>query len=138
MASAGRGRGRRRPNPARARGWSAVECLGHVCDAELVASGPYRWAIAHDEPPLLGYDQDLWVERPEPRARRPRGLLNLFGALRLANLALWSRSTSEQRARVGMHAERGPGGVDLMFRLLAGHDQFHLAQARRALDAVSA
>jgi hypothetical protein len=109
-----------------------------VCDAELVASGRYRWAIAHDEPPLLGYDQDLWVERLNHGRDDPAELLDLFGPLRRANLALWSRSTSEQRARVGMHAERGPESVDLMFRLLAGHDRFHLAQARRALDAVRA
>jgi hypothetical protein len=37
-----------------------------------------------------------------------------------------------------MHAERGPESVDLTFRLMAGHDRFHLAQARRALDAVRA
>jgi hypothetical protein len=38
---------------------------------------------------------------------------------------------------VGIHAERGRESFDLLFRMLAGHDRFHLAQARRALDAVS-
>jgi hypothetical protein len=35
-----------------------------------------------------------------------------------------------------MHAERGPETYDLSFRMIAGHDRFHLAQARRALAAV--
>ncbi len=35
-----------------------------------------------------------------------------------------------------MHAERGPESFDLCFRMLAGHDRFHLAQAKRALEAV--
>jgi hypothetical protein len=35
-----------------------------------------------------------------------------------------------------MHAERGPESYELTFRLIAGHDRFHLAQAERALDAV--
>ena len=36
-----------------------------------------------------------------------------------------------------MHAERGPESFDLSFRLIAGHDRFHVAQAGRALNAVS-
>jgi len=55
----------------------------------------------------------------------------------VANLAMWSRSTQRERARVGMHAERGPESYDLSFRLIAGHDRFHLAQARRTLDALA-
>lgn len=126
---------RTRPEPAE---WAVLECLGHACDAELMAAARYRWAIAHDEPPLHGYDQDLWVERLAHGQEDPAELLELFAALRRANLSLWARTTPEQRARVGMHAERGPESVDLMFRLLAGHDRFHLAQARRALDAIRA
>jgi len=51
---------RERPEPAE---WSVLECLGHAADAEIVYSGRYRWIIAHDQPPLIGYDQDLWVDR---------------------------------------------------------------------------
>ena len=116
--------------------WSVLECLGHAADAEVVMSGRYRWTIAHDEPPLIGYDQDLWVERLHHGQDDPDELLGLFEALRRANLALWARSTAEERERVGMHAERGPESYDLGFRMIAGHDRFHLAQARRVLDAL--
>jgi DinB superfamily len=123
-----------RPEPDE---WSVLECLGHAVDAEIVYSGRYRWTIAHDEPPLIGYDQDLWVQRLRHGRDDPADLLALFEALRAANLAMWSRSTSQERARVAIHAERGPESYDLSFRLIAGHDRFHLAQARRALDAVA-
>ena len=63
-------------------------------------------------------------------------LLGVFDALRRSNLDLWSRSTDEERARVGMHGERGPESFDLSFRLIAGHDRLHGDQARRAFDAV--
>jgi hypothetical protein len=116
--------------------WSVLECLGHACDAEVVCSGRYRWIVAHDEPPLVGYDQDLWVRRLRHRDDNVEDLFALLEPLRRANLALWARSTPEERARVGMHSERGPESYDLTFRLLAGHDRFHLAQARRALDAL--
>jgi hypothetical protein len=98
----------------------------------------YRWILAHDEPPLIGYDQDLWVDRLHVgRGNEPEELLQLFKPLRFANVALWANASEEDRARVGMHAERGPESFALCFRMLAGHDRFHLAQARRALEAVS-
>jgi len=130
IAEAG-GRVGERPEPQE---WSVLECLAHATDGELVSSARYRWIVAHDEPPLIGYDQDLWVDRLHPGGESADELLAQFEALRTANLAMWARSTPEERARVGMHAERGPESYDLTFRLLAGHDRFHLAQARRALD----
>ncbi len=126
---------RDRPEPSE---WSVLECLGHATDAELVVSGRYRWILAHDEPPLIGYDQDLWVDRLRHHEDDPDELQAFLGALRSANLALWRKTPEGDRARVGVHAERGPESYELTFRLLAGHDRFHLAQARRALDAVSA
>jgi hypothetical protein len=122
-----------RPEPDE---WSVLECLGHATDAEMVVAGRYRWILAHDEPPLIGYDQDLWVERLRHRDDDPDELLETFEALRRANLALWARSTEAERARVGIHSERGPESFDLTFRLMAGHDRFHLDQARRALAAL--
>lgn len=117
--------------------WSVLECLGHAFDAEIVASARYRWILAQDEPPLVGYDQALWVDRQRHAEDDPEVLLGTLERLRIANVALWGRTTEEERARVGHHAERGPESLDLTFRLIAGHDRFHLAQARRALDAVA-
>lgn len=124
-----------RPEPTE---WSVVECLGHALDAEIVTTARYRWILAHDEPPLIGYDQDLWVDRLHAGGHDdPEELLGLLDPLRGANLALWVRSSEEDRARVGIHAERGRESFDLLFRMLAGHDRFHLAQAGRALEAVA-
>jgi hypothetical protein len=118
--------------------WSVIECLGHALDAEVVSTARYRWVLAHDEPPLIGYDQDLWVDTLHAgRDEDPGELLRLLEPLRVANIELWSRSSEEDRARVGLHAERGRESFSLLFRMLAGHDRFHMAQARRALDAVS-
>ena len=115
--------------------WSALECIAHIVDAEIVMSGRYRWVLAHDEPPLIGYDQDRWVDRLHADETDTEGLLELFDALRLANITLWQRTPAERRQRVGIHAERGPESYELMFRMIAGHDRNHLAQARRALTA---
>jgi hypothetical protein len=122
---------RTRPEPGE---WSVLECVGHVVDAELVSSARYRWILAHDRPPLVPYDQDLWVDRLRHGEADPEELLRVFEPLREANLQLWARTSAEDRARVGLHQERGPESYDLTFRLVAGHDRFHTAQARRALE----
>jgi hypothetical protein len=116
--------------------WSVLELIGHITDAEVVVSARYRWVLAHDKPALIGYDQDLWVERLRHNQDDPEELLAVFRALRKANLALWRRTSAEDRRRVGLHAERGPESYDLIFRLLAGHDRFHLSQIRETLEAV--
>ena len=121
----------RRPEP---REWSIFECVAHIVNAEIVCSGRYRWIIAHDAPDIPGYDQDLWVNRLHtPAAETPEQLLAVFEPLRAANIDLWRRSSAEERARFGLHRERGPEGLDLTFRLMCGHDRFHFAQAERAL-----
>lgn len=125
---------RTRPAPGE---WSALEALGHIVDAEVVVSARYRFIVAHHEPPLVGYDQDLWVQGLHHNDDDPSALLDQFEAIRLANVAMWRRSTAEDRARVGMHDERGPESYDLSFRLIAGHDRVHLAQARDALRAAA-
>jgi len=116
--------------------WSVVRCIAHMTDAELVVSGRYRWILAQDAPPLLGYDQDRWVDELHDPTEAAEELLAVFEPLRAANIELWRRTPEDRRDRVGMHAERGPESYDLTFRLTAGHDRFHLAQAGRALESV--
>jgi hypothetical protein len=117
--------------------WSVLHLLGHIADAELVVAGRLRWILAHDRPELLPYDQDLWVDTLH-RDDDPDTLLADFESLRQANLDLWQRTPIGERSRVGIHRERGPESFELTFRLLAGHDRVHVAQARRALEAVRA
>jgi hypothetical protein len=122
-----------RPEPGE---WSALECIGHVVDAELVVAARYRWILAEDQPTLVGYDQALWVSGLAHGMDDPERLLELFEALRRSNLDLWARRPIEDRGRVGLHQERGPESYELTFRLAAGHDRVHLDQARRALEQV--
>ena len=118
--------------------WSMIQLLGHFTDSELVASGRYRWIVAHDTPDLVPYDQDLWVDRLRHQQAGPAELLDLFGALRRANLAMWERIPPEERDRFGIHGERGQESYEVTFRMMAGHDRFHLDQARRTVEAVLA
>jgi hypothetical protein len=125
---------RTRPSPGE---WSVLELLGHLLDSEITSAGRYRWILAHDEPPLIGYDQDLWVERLHHQEDDPEEMLSLLRALRKSHLTLWARASESDRARIGVHAERGPESFELTFRLMAGHGLFHLGQMRRTLAQVT-
>jgi hypothetical protein len=116
--------------------WSVLECLGHMADSELVTSARYRWVLAENEPPLQSWDQEAWAARFDHTHDDAATLLDLFAALRHANVALWRRTPAADRARSGIHTERGPESFDLLFRLQAGHGRLHRAQAERALAAV--
>ena len=124
---------RERPEPGE---WSVLELIGHIVDAELVVGGRYRWILAHDRPALMPYDQDLWADRLRHNEADPDDLIAPFVAMRAANLALWRRMPVEERARYGIHEERGPESYELTFRLLAGHDLFHVEQAWQTLATV--
>jgi hypothetical protein len=123
-----------RPEPAE---WSVLECVAHLVDSELITSARVRWILAEDEPDIVGYDQDRWVDGLRHRNDDPSDLLELFEALRGANLRLWASRNPAERARIGIHRERGPESYELTTRLQAGHDRFHIAQAERTLDAVT-
>jgi hypothetical protein len=124
---------RTRPEPGE---WSVLECLGHLTDSELITSARYRWVLSEDEPPLVAFDQNAWAARPDRASDDPTLLLEVFGVLRRANVALWRRTPATERARIGMHSERGPESYELLFRLQAGHGRVHRAQAERALAQV--
>ena len=126
---------RRRPAAGE---WSVLELLGHLVDAEVVLTGRYRWALSQDRPQLIGYDQDQWVDRLAHNDDDPQELLQLFSSLRTANLRLWKKSSAVTRARVAMHVERGAESYEMMFRMLAGHDRFHLNQMQQTIRQLQA
>lgn len=117
--------------------WSMRQVAQHLADAELVGAFRYRMILAHDRPPLQGYDQDLWADRLRYADCDLAGALEQFGALRAANLRLLERTTPAERLRVGVHAERGEESIAHQVRMYAGHDLVHLRQLARIQRAVA-
>src|SRR3954453_10090085 len=68
-----------RPEPGE---WSVLECIGHIVDSELVAGARERWIVSEDEPPIVGYDQALWVDRLGHNEDDAELLIATFEALR--------------------------------------------------------
>jgi len=68
--------------------------------------------------------------------RDPSELVEIFRTLRQLNLAVWRRISPADLERAGHHNERGAESLDVMLRLLAGHDLSHLDQITRCIQAV--
>ena len=111
--------------------WSIRDVVQHLADSEIVGGFRLRMILAHDRPPLVGYDQDLWADRLRYGDVEVRDALEQFTALRRANMRLWQQLGPADLARVGMHGERGEESLEHMRRLYAGHDLLHLRQLER-------
>ena len=108
--------------------WDARHILAHLADNELAAGFRLRQTVA-GVGTVQSYDQDVWATR---YARADPALsLETFRALRAWNLALYAGFSLEDWLTVVQHPERGPLSVDVMVRMLAGHDLNHLEQLGR-------
>ena len=123
--------------PERPGKWSIRHALQHLADAELVFGWRLRMVLAHDRPPLTGFDQDLWADRLGYEHSDPMQALADYTSLRAANLRLLERASPADLKRFGIHEERGEESVAHFIRLYAGHDLMHLQQIARIRGAVS-
>ena len=111
--------------------WSIREVVQHLADSELVGGFRLRMVLAHDRPPLTGYDQDLWASRLKYREVEIGDAIEQFRVLRRANVRIWQHLSPTDLVRVGIHGERGEESLEHMRRLYAGHDLLHLRQLER-------
>ena len=114
--------------------WSIAQVLRHLADSDVVWGWRMRLILAHDRPPLTGYDQDLWAERLGYADADPAESLDTLRVLRRDNLRLIERATPADLERVGVHAERGEESAGYLCRLYAGHDLLHLRQLDRIVS----
>ena len=117
--------------------WSTRQVVLHLADSEVVFAWRLRLVLAHDQPPITGYDQDLWAERLRYDDADAAEALETFSVLRRSNLRLLERASPEALARYGVHAERGNESIAHMMKLYAGHDRLHLAQIARIRQTVT-
>jgi hypothetical protein len=116
--------------------WTPNEIIGHLADSEWVDGYRLRLILSENEPTILGTKQDLWVAALRHNEREPSELVEVFRTMRLFNLALWRQTSPQDLRRTSQHNERGPESLEVMLRLLAGHDLSHLEQISRYVQAV--
>ena len=116
--------------------WSMIEVAHHLADSDMVSGVRIRMIVAQERPPIVAYDQELWVEKLHYRDAALTDVLTQFSVLRNANLRLARQLTPADLARFGIHTERGGESAGYLLRLIAGHDIVHLAQLARIRAAV--
>ncbi|MGH1362803.1 MAG: DinB family protein [Calditrichia bacterium] len=114
--------------------WSAKQVVLHMADSELVWGWRLRLILGHDKPEITGYDQDLWANRLKYSEEDLDLALKRIRVLRESNLRLIQSLTEAERARTGVHSERGEESIEHMIRLYAGHDLVHRQQLQRILE----
>jgi hypothetical protein len=132
IARASPARLRKRPAPGK---WSAAEILAHLADSEIVVGWRMRQILGAPGTPIQAFDQDSWAAAGHYKKRDARKSLELFRAMREANLALLKSLTKEQWKHHGMHAERGVETIEHITAMMAGHDLNHVAQVERIVAA---
>ncbi len=116
--------------------WSILQVLNHLADTEIVTGWRVRMIVTHDEPPIQGYDQDLWSEHLRYDQGDPREVLEELRMMRRRNRRLVRSLRPDELDRFGHHAERGQESAARVVALIAGHDRVHLRQIERIKKAI--
>jgi hypothetical protein len=118
--------------------WSILQVLNHLADTEIVYGWRVRMIVTHDEPPIQGYDQDLWAAHLRYDQGDPREVFEELRVLRRRNRRLVRSLRPDELDRIGHHDERGRESAARVIALIAGHDRVHLRQIERIKKAIGA
>ena len=105
--------------------WTSRQIFAHLADVEIAFGFRIRQVLAEADHRIQPFDQDAWARRYSDSD--PEAAVEAFGALRSWNLALLRGLGPQELARKVFHPERGEETLDLMIRMLAGHDLNHTA-----------
>lgn len=109
--------------------WSLRQVIGHVSDTERVFAYRMFWFARGFEGPLPNFDENASVDRAGSDARTWTGLVDEFGAVRRATLALVDHLPAEAWARRGV-ASGNTFTVRAIAFVAAGHVAHHLRLIR--------
>ena len=109
------------------------EIIAHLADCELVYGFRYRKILAEPGSTLAAFDQDAWAMGLQYQNQVFKPLLESFGALRRANLALLRAITLDAWNKAGRHPEYGTLTIGQLVLHLVTHDRNHIAQVEDRL-----
>ena len=109
--------------------WTGRQIVAHLADAEIGVGFRVRQALAEDNHTIQPFDEGAWSRRYVDVDAE--AALRSFLALRAWTLSLLGKLTPPELTREAYHPERGPETLDVMVRMLAGHDLNHLAQLEK-------
>jgi hypothetical protein len=114
-------------------GWSVVEVVCHLRDAEEFNLKRMQAMRNETNPPIAGWDQEALAREHNYAGDDLRRAFAAFQRLRTQNLAELAALTPEQWERIGIHAKHGETTIFNHTLHVAWHDAVHLAQIARQL-----
>lgn len=108
-------------------GWTASQCLAHICDSEIALSMRMRMLLTTDNYQFASFDEDAFVAiMPN---RDARASVETFAALRRNNLNLLKGLNDSQLAKVGIKGNGEPTALIDYVAYMSKHVRAHLEQA---------
>ena len=106
--------------------WSIAELVAHLLDSDLVLADRMKRVIAEDEPVLLAFDENRWIERLDSQSMPVEEAVNLFTAQRHWMTRILRKCSEVDFARVGQHTEDGPKSLAKLLSGYVNHLDGHL------------
>ena len=118
--------------------WTIRQIAAHLADSELEAGVRFRRMLAEDNPPIAGYDQDLWAEKLGYHSRTPQSSIEFFSVLREENAALLRAQDEAAFERISTHSQRGVMTLRQWIEIYARHARKHSDQIAKIREAIGA
>ncbi len=108
-------------------GWTASQCLAHICDAEISLSLRIRMILTSDNYQFSNWDEDAFAAIKVNRDARTS--VETFSVLRKNNLDLLSGLNESQLQKTGIKANGEPISLIDYVGYMSKHVRTHLEQA---------
>jgi uncharacterized damage-inducible protein DinB len=106
--------------------WSIAQLVAHLLDADLVIADRIKRVIAEDEPTLLAFDENRWIDRLDSQAMPVEEAVNLLSANRHWMTRILRKCTEADFNRTGIHSEAGKKTLADLVTGAATHVDHHL------------
>ena len=111
-------------------GWTASQCLAHICDAEISLSLRVRMILTSDKYQFSSWDEDAFAAIKKDRDAKIS--VETFTSLRKNNLDLLQNLDDNQLNRLGIKANGEPISLIEYVGYMSKHVRTHLEQAVEA------
>jgi len=111
-------------------GWTASQCLAHICDAEISLSLRVRMILTSDKYQFSSWDEDAFAAIKKDRDAKTS--VETFTSLRKNNLDLLQNLDDNQLNRLGIKANGEPISLINYVGYMSKHVKAHLEQAVEA------
>ena len=106
--------------------WSIAELVAHLLDSELVHIDRMKRVIAEENPILVAFDENAWIDRLDSQSMPVDEAVDLFDRNCRWMARVLRQCTESDFARTGQHTERGPLTLAALLATSVNHTDHHL------------